>query len=132
MENATYDSVAFRFVTADEHPDHGTLNTFRKCFRKEIEALMVQVMMITGTLGVLKLGNIALDGSKIKANASRHSTLSNGHIKKLVEQLIKVIAEAKTKIVESGCDGVELEANVYSCGIVQGSKSVIYNNSGRS
>lgn len=87
LENATYDSVAFRFVAADEHPDHNTLNTFRKRFLKEIEGLMVQVLMIARTLGVLNLGNIALDGSKIKANASKHSAMSYGYIKKLEEQL---------------------------------------------
>jgi len=87
LENATYDSVAFRFVAADEHPDHDTLNTFRKRFLKEIETLMVQVLLIARTMGVFTLGNIALDGSKIKANASRHSALSYGHIKKLEEQL---------------------------------------------
>ena len=87
LENATYDSVAFRFVAADEHPDHDTLNTFRKRFLKEIEGLMVQILMIARTLGVLNLGNIALDGSKFKANASRHSALSYGHLKKLEEQL---------------------------------------------
>lgn len=87
LENATYDSVAFRFVAADEHPDHDTLNTFRKRFLKEIEGLMVQVLLIARTMGVLNLGNIALDGSKIKANASKHSAMSYGHIKKLEEQL---------------------------------------------
>lgn len=87
LEHATYDSVAFRFVAANEHPDHDTLNTFRKRFLKEIEVLMVQVLMIARTLGVFNLGNIALDGSKIKANASKHSALSYGHIKKLEEQL---------------------------------------------
>lgn len=87
LEHATYDSVAFRFVAANEHPDHDTLNTFRKRFLKEIEVLMVQVLMIARTMGVLKLGNIALDGSKIKANASKHSALSYGHIKQLEAQL---------------------------------------------
>lgn len=87
LENATYDSVAFRFVAADQHPDHDTLNTFRKRFLKEIEGLMVQVLMIARTLGALNLGNIALDGSKFKANASKHSAMSYAHIKKLEEQL---------------------------------------------
>ena len=77
MENATHDSIAFHFVAADQHPDHDTLNTFRKRFLKEIEALMVQVLMIARTLGVLNLGNIALDGSKIKANASKHRSAVN-------------------------------------------------------
>ena len=55
LENATYDSVAFRFVAANEHPDHDTLNTFRKRFLKEIEGLMVQVLLIARTMGVLNL-----------------------------------------------------------------------------
>ena len=51
LENVTYDSIAFRFVAADEHPDHDTLNSFRKRFLKDIEVLMVQVLMIARTLG---------------------------------------------------------------------------------
>ena len=50
LEHATHDSIAFRFVAADQHPDHDTLNTFRKRFLTEIEALMVQVLMIARTL----------------------------------------------------------------------------------
>lgn len=112
LEHATYDSVAFRFVAADEHPDHDTLNTFRKRFLKEIEGLMVQVLMIAHTLGVLKLGNIALDGSKIKANASKHSALSYGHIKKLEQQLkaevAKLLALAEAADNEKIPDGMNL------------------------
>ena len=112
LENATYDSVAFRFVAADEHPDHDTLNTFRKRFLKEIEVLMVQVLMIARTLGVLNLGNIALDGSKLKAYASRHSALSYGHIKKLEEQLTgevkKLMELAEAADNEKIPDGINL------------------------
>jgi len=112
LENATYDSVAFRFVAADEHPDHDTLNTFRKRFLKEIEGLMVQVLLIARTMGVLNLGNIALDGSKIKANASKHSAMSYGHIKKLEEQLEgevkKLMALAEAADNEKIPDGMNL------------------------
>lgn len=87
LAHATYDSVAFRFVAADEHPDHDTVNTFRKRFLKEITGLMVEVLLIARTLGVLQLGTIALDGSTLRANASKHSALSDGHIKKLDAQL---------------------------------------------
>ena len=87
LEHATYDSIAVRFVAADEHPDHDTLNTFRNRVLKDIDALMVHVLLIARTMGVFKLGNIARDGSKINANASRHSALRYGHIKKLEEQL---------------------------------------------
>ena len=116
LENATYDSVAFRFVAADEHPDHNTLNTFRKRFLKEIEGLMVQVLMIARTLGVLNLGNIALDGSKIKANASKHSALSYGYIKKLEEQLkgevTKLMALAEVADNEKIPDGMNLPEEI--------------------
>jgi len=87
LEAATYDSVAFLFVAANLHPDHDTLNTFRKRFLPQIEGLMVQVLLIARTMGVLKLGNIALDGTKLHANASKHSALSYGHIKQLEVQL---------------------------------------------
>ena len=87
LEAATHDSVAFRYVAANLHPDHDTLNSFRKRFLPQIEGLMVQVLLIARTMGVLKLGNIALDGTKIHANASRHSALSYGHIKQLEAQL---------------------------------------------
>lgn len=87
LEHATYDSVAFRVVAADEHPDPDTLNTFRKRFLQESAGLMVQVLLVARTLGVLQLGNIALDGSTLNANASKHSALSDGHIKKLDAQL---------------------------------------------
>ena len=93
LEHATYDSIAFRYVAADTHPDHDTLNSFRKRFLKQIEGLMVQVLLIARTMGVLKLGNIALDGTKIKANASKHSALSYGHIKKLEQQLREEVAK---------------------------------------
>lgn len=116
LENATYDSVAFRFVAADQHPDHNTLNTFRKRFLPEIEGLMVQVLIIARTLGVLNLGNIALDGSKIKANASKHSALSYGHIKKLEEQLqeeVKKLMElAAAADNEKIPDGMNLPAEI--------------------
>ncbi len=76
LERATYDSVAFRFIAANEHPDHDTIAAFRRRFLKEIEALFVQVLLLAREMGVLKMGTVALDGTKIRANASRHSALS--------------------------------------------------------
>jgi transposase len=111
LERATYDSVAFRFIAGDAHPDHDTLNTFRKRFLKEIQCLMLQVLVIARTMGVLKLGNIALDGTKIKANASKHSALSYGHIQKQETQLKAEIAKlmalaeaADNQIIPDGMD----------------------------
>jgi len=87
IEQATYDSLAFRYIAANSHPDHDTLCTFRKRFLQEIEALFVQVLGIAREMKLLKLGIVALDGTKVHANASRHSALSYGHAEKLEAQL---------------------------------------------
>ena len=73
LERATYDLVAFRFIAANDHPDHDTIATFRRRFLKDIEKLFVEVLQLALEMGVLKMGTIGLDGTKIHANASRHS-----------------------------------------------------------
>ena len=83
LERATYDSVAFRFIAANDHPDHDTIATFRRRFLKDIEALFVKVLLLAREMGVLKMGTVALDGTKIHANASRHSALSYEHAGKI-------------------------------------------------
>src|ERR1039458_3790988 len=79
LERATYDSVAFRFIAANDHPDHDTIAMFRQRFLKEIEALFVEVLKLAREMGVPRMGTVALDGTKIHANASRHSALSYAH-----------------------------------------------------
>src|SRR6202451_913670 len=93
LERATYDSVAFRFITANEHPDHDTIATFRRRFLKEIEGLFVRVLLLAREMGVLKMGTIGLAGTKIHANASRHSALSWEHASKLEAQLKAEVAD---------------------------------------
>src|SRR3954469_7502988 len=97
LERATYDSVAFRFIAANDHPDHDTIAAFRRRFLKEIEALFVQVLQLAGEMGVLKLGTIGLDGTKIHANASRHSALSYEHACKIEAQLKAEVADLMAK-----------------------------------
>ena len=97
LERATYDSVAFRFIAANEHPDHDTIAAFRRRFLKQIEALFVQVLSVAREMGVLKLGTVALDGTKIHANASRHSALSYEHAGKIEAQLQAEVAELMAK-----------------------------------
>jgi transposase len=97
LERATYDSVAFRFVASNEHPDHDTIATFRRRFVPQIEALFVQVLLLAHEMGVLKLGAVALDGTKIHANASRHSALSYEHAGKIEAQLKAEVAELLAK-----------------------------------
>src|SRR6266567_2882355 len=87
LERASYDSVAFRFIAANEHPDHDTIAAFRRRFLAEIEGLFVQVLLLAREMGVLKLGTVGLDGTKIHANASRHSALSYEHAGKIEAQL---------------------------------------------
>lgn len=93
IERATYDSVAFRYIAANTHPDHDTLATFRRRFGAQFEQLFIQVLMLAREMGMLKVGKISVDGSKIKANASRHSALSWGHIKKIEQQLQQEIQQ---------------------------------------
>jgi transposase len=97
LERATYDSVAFRFIAANDHPDHDTIATFRRRFLKEIEALFVQVLLLAREMGMLKMGTVALDGTKIHANASRHSALSYEHAGKIETQLKAEVAELLVK-----------------------------------
>ena len=97
LERATYDSVAFRFIAANDHPDHDTIATFRRRFLKEIEALFVKVLLLAREMGVLKMGTVALDGTKIHANASRHSALSYEHAGKIETQLTAEVAELLAK-----------------------------------
>lgn len=102
LEKATYDSMAFKFITANEHPDHDTINTFRKRFSKEIKELFVEILVLAEAMGLLKLGTVSLDGTKIKANASRHKALSWEYANKLeaqfkqeIEVLMKLAEEAE-------------------------------------
>jgi transposase len=97
LERATYDSVAFRFIAANDHPDHDTIATFRRRFLKEIEALFVQVLLLAREIGVLKMGTVALDGTKIHANARRHSALSYEHAGKIEAQLKAEVGELLAK-----------------------------------
>lgn len=116
IERATYDSVAFRYIAANSHPDHDTLATFRRRFLPELEQLFVQVLLLAREMKLGKLGKIALDGTKIKANASRHKALSYGHAKRLEAQLRAEVA-ALTKRAEATdrkdeSDGMDIPAEI--------------------
>jgi IS5 family transposase len=97
LERSTYDSVAFRFVAANVHPDHDTIANFRRRFLPQLGKLFVQILMIAHQLNVLRLGSVSLDGSKVKANASKHKALSYDHACKLEEQIKAEVAELLKK-----------------------------------
>ena len=116
IERATYESVAFHFVAANTHPDHDTLATIRRRFLKEVEALFVQVLMLAREVKLLMLGNIALDGIKIHANASRHKALSWAHANKIEAQMRRevqtLLALADTSDRSAIPDGMDVPAEI--------------------
>jgi transposase len=92
IENATYESIPFRFLAGGWHPDHDTIANFRKTFLPEITDLFAQVLVVAHELGVLKLGKISVDGSKIHADASKSHAVSYGRLLQL-EQRLRVEVE---------------------------------------
>src|SRR3974390_1589584 len=92
-ERAPYGSVAFRFIAGNEPPDHDTIAAFRRRFLKDIEGLFIEVLKLAREMGLLKMGTVALDGTKIHANASRHSALSYEYAGKIAAQLKAEVAE---------------------------------------
>src|SRR5437763_14159089 len=92
IEHATYEAVPFRFIAGNLHPDHDTLATFRRTFLPELRDLFVQVLLLAQEAGVLKLGTISLDGTKIHADASKHNAVS---YKRLLELELQLRAEVQ-------------------------------------
>jgi len=80
MERATYESAPFRYLAGNLHPDHDTLAHFRKTFLLELKGLFVQVLLLAHVAGLLKLGTISLDGTKVHADASKSKAVSYGRL----------------------------------------------------
>jgi transposase len=106
IERATHDSLAFRFIACNRHPDHDTLATFRRRFAKEFEAVFVQVLQVARENRLSRFGTVSLDGTKIHANASRHSALSYGHAEAIEAQLKAEVQELLALAEQA--DGAEL------------------------
>lgn len=76
IEKATYDNIAFRYLAADQHPDHDTIAAFRQEHLGALAGLFVQALRLCQKAGLVKLGNVALDGTKMKANASTRRSVA--------------------------------------------------------
>jgi transposase len=87
IERATFEDVAFRVLSGDQHPDHDTIADFRKRYLKPLAALFVQVLALCREAGLTKLGHVALDGSKFQANASKHKAMSYGRMEEAEKKL---------------------------------------------
>jgi len=96
IEKATYESLPFRFIAGNLHPDHDTLAHFRKTFLGEIQELFVQILLLAQTAGVLKLGNLSLDGTKIHADASKSQAVSYKRLIELEAQLRQEVQDLLT------------------------------------
>jgi transposase len=106
IEKATYESIPFCFLAGGWHPDHDTIANFRKTFLREIEDLFVQVLVIAHEMGVLKLGNISVDGSKVHADASKSHAVSYGRLLQLEQRLRAEVEELM--VVGEKVDGGDL------------------------
>jgi transposase len=98
IERATYEDVAFRYLAADQHPDHDTIAAFRQEQLAPLSQLFVQVLQLCQRGGLVKLGHVALDGTKIQAKASKHKAMSyerRGEAEKKLEAEVQaLLAEA--------------------------------------
>jgi transposase len=93
IARATQEQVAYRVLTGGQHPHHTRINAFRKQHLGALSRLFKQVLQLCQQAGLVKLGHVALDGSKVQANASKHKAMSYGHMKKLETRLEAEIAD---------------------------------------
>jgi hypothetical protein len=93
IERATYEAVPFRFIAGNLHPDHDTLAAFRRTFLPKLKDLFVQMLLLAQEAGVLKLGTISLDGTKVHADASKHKAVSYKRLQEMETQLQAEVEE---------------------------------------
>jgi hypothetical protein len=98
IERATYEDVAFRYLAADQHPDHDTIADFRQTHLQSLAGLFTQALRLCDKAGLIKLGHVAIDGTKLKANASKHKAMSYERMeekeKQLREEVDKLLQQA--------------------------------------
>jgi transposase len=122
IQAKTFEDVAFRFLSADEHPDHSTLAEFRKRHLQALAGLFTQALQLCQKAGLVKLGHVAIDGTKLQGNASKHKAMSYGRMgeaeKKLkdeIDALLKRAAEvdaAEDEKFGKGRSGDDLPAEL--------------------
>lgn len=116
LERATHDSVAFRYITANTYPDHDTIASFRRRFMKELNPVFARILEMAQAMGVLKLGTVSLDGTKMKASASKRKALSYGYAERLEAQLqeevSKLLALAESADENEKPDGMDIPSEL--------------------
>jgi transposase len=111
IEAATRYSIPFRFIAGNLHPDHDTIAAFRKRFLDELKDLFVQILLMAQAMGILELGDISIDGTKIHASAFKHSAVSYKRLLEIepqvqaeVEALFALATEADAEAVPEAMD----------------------------
>jgi transposase len=118
IERATYENVAVRLLCADTHPDHDTLCTFRRQNGALLHRAFAQVLELAARCGILKVGgvSVAIDGTKVLANASKHSAVSHAHAQSALREIDSEIAQLLTKAEQADStplqDGLTIEGEV--------------------
>ncbi len=97
IEQATYEDVAFRILAAGYHPDHDTIADFRKTHLGALKGLFLQILILCKEAKLVKLGHVALDGTKMKANASKHKAMSYGKMHAKERELQRQVEELLRK-----------------------------------
>jgi transposase len=102
IEKSTYEVIPFRVLSANQHPDYDTISEFRKRHLVALGRIFRQVLELCRKAGLVKLGHVALDGTKVKANASKHKAMSYDHMQKKTDELKAEIARllAETEAVD--------------------------------
>ena len=93
IEKRTYEDIAFRVIAGNTHPDHSRISEFRRIHLAALARLFVQVLRLCQKMGLVKLGHVALDGTKIKANASKHKAMSNERMTQETARLEAEVAQ---------------------------------------
>ena len=108
IECRTHEDVAFRYLAADQHPDHDTIASFRQTHLQNLAGLFLQALQLCEKAGLVKLGHVAIDGTKLQANASKHKAMSyermnekeaalKAEVEKLLEEAARTDAEEDAK-----------------------------------
>jgi len=105
IERATHRDVGVRYVAANLHPDHDTIAAFRRANRAAFEAAFLQVLLLAKESGLLRLGTVAIDGTKLDANASKIRSVRYDRAKELRAKLAADIAELTAKAEAADAEG---------------------------
>lgn len=110
MEAATFESVPVRYVAANQHPDHDTICTFRRRFLSPLSDLFTQILLVAHEMEPVEIGDVAIDGRRVTANASKHKAMSWERACQLEEQLSREVAEMMARAEEADNDSIDSES----------------------